>query len=189
MEFNEETMRLLEDLAHRLKTTPSDLTQVLADVLASYKDDIESWGLELKVRKEHRIEALFEELVYYAVSAKKGIVDRVLDKLKAKGRFELENLELDPDSGSLEIEFVALEGSDLEADAVRVGWSPEGVIVEALYYLEEDIPPARLPKPKDPKIVVDYLPDEHAILVTATGKSLSEIPPIHVLDRIALGGV
>ncbi|MCE4625378.1 MAG: hypothetical protein F7C35_05895 [Desulfurococcales archaeon] len=187
IEIPEETMELASRLAERLHVSVEELLRSLLDVLGSYSGDLVEWALDLRVRREHMPDALFEELVFYGVEAKKGVVDRVLNMLKARGRFELEHLELDPETGSIELEMVALEGSDLEADRIRVGWSPRGVIVEALYYLEEDTPPPILRKSKDPKIDVAYLPDEHAILVTATGKSLKEVPPIHVMDRIALG--
>ena len=185
IEVPEDALELARSLAERLGSSPEELIAVMLDVIASYRDDIEKWALEMKVKKEHRVEALMEELVYYAVAAKNNLVDRILDRLRARGRFELEHLELDPDTGVLEVEFVAFEGSDLAADRVRVGWGPDGVIVEAYYYLEEDVPPPRYRKPRDPRIDISYLPDEHAVVVSARGRSLSELPPIHVLDRIA----
>ena len=187
IEVSEETLELAGRLAERLHVDVNELLRSLLDVLGSYSGELTEWALDLRVRREHMPDALFEELVYYGVEAKRGVVDRVLNILRARGRFELEHLELDPDTGTIELEMVALEGSDLEADRIRVSWSPNGVIVEAIYYLDEDTPPPIIRKPKDPKIDVAYLPDEHAILVSATGKSLRDVPPIHVMDRIALG--
>ena len=185
LEVSEEVLGLVRALAERLGTEPSKILEAMADVVATYSRDLEEWALDMRVKKEHRVEALMEELVYYAVATKKFLVDRVLEALRARGRFELEHLEIDPDRGWLEMEFVAFEGSDLLADRLRVGWGPDGVIVEATYYLDEDVPPPRYKKPRDPRIEIDYLPDEHAILVTARGRSLREVPPVHVLDRIA----
>ena len=187
VELDEEVWGLVEGLAGRLGVGVGELVRVVFDVLGSYAGDIVGWAGDLRVRREHRVEAVFEELVFYGVSLKRGVVDRVLDVLRARGRFELENFEVEPESGGLEIELVALEGSDLGADRLVIGWSPRGVIVEAYYYLEEDETPPPLRRPRQEGIDVSYLPDEHAILVTATGRTLRDIPPVHVLDRIALG--
>ncbi|MCE4627557.1 MAG: hypothetical protein F7C34_00195 [Desulfurococcales archaeon] len=185
VEVDEESLRRAEGLAGRLGVSVGRLLGVLLDVLGSYAGDVEAWARDLRVRREHLVMALFEELVFYGVEAKRGIVDRVLDVLRARGRFELEHLSLDPDRGFLEMELAAFEGSDLLADKLRIGWGPDGVIVEAYYYLEEyeTPPPARSARAAG--VDVSYLPDEHAIVVTATGRRLRDIPPVHVLDRIA----
>ncbi len=181
LEMSEETLGIITDLAEKLGATVDDLVRSFVETLSDYSQDIVDWAYQLKVRKEHRVDSVMSELIYYGVATHKNIIDRVLDVLKARGRYELEYLELDPDTGSLEIELVALEGSDLLSDRVRISWGPDGVIVEAYYYLEED---EEAPvKPEIEGFDWAYLPDEHAVLVTATGKSLSDIPPLYEFDN------
>ncbi len=181
IEIDEETRKLLEDLAKRLGVSLNDIVRIIAENLGDYKYDIEDWANQLKVKKEHKADSVFNELFYYGIASYKNMVNRVLDVLKAKGRYELEYLELDPSTGTLEIELVALEGSDLLSDRLRISWSPSSVIVESYYYLEEDEEPPlqRLGKGYD----WSYLPDEHAIVVSVTGKTLKDIPPIYKLDE------
>ena len=188
-EFREVTVRLpadvaeaLEELAVGLGGTVEDVTAKLLDVVSSYKGVVLELASRLRVRKEHRIDSVFEELVYYGVEAWRGVLEPLLRELRAMGRFELETLELDPQTPSLEVELVALEGSDLLADVVRLNWSPEGVIMEVLYYLEEGADPPRGLKVKGGDWA--YLPDEHAVLVTFQGRRLSDLPPIHAVDRM-----
>jgi len=171
----------LERLAQRLKASVEEVVGQSLESMSSYAGDLARWGLELKVRRENRVAALFDEVYFYAVEAWRGVVDRVLDRLKARGRFELEMLELDPDEPSLEMQFAALEGSDLLADRLRIYWRLDGVIVEAYYYLEEGVEPPH--QMKGEGFDWAYLPDEHAIVVTVTGKRLRDLPPVHVLDK------
>ncbi|GAB6147463.1 hypothetical protein [Stetteria hydrogenophila] len=150
--------------------------------MASYKGIILELADKLRVKKEHLPDSVFEELVYYGVEAWRGILEPVLWRLRAVGRFELETLELDPDAPSIEVELVALEGSDLLADRVRLNWSTKGVVMEVYYYLEEGVEPPRGLRVRGGDWA--YLPDEHAILVTFQGKKLSDLPPIHAVDRM-----
>ena len=181
VEVSEEALRGLERLASRLKAGVDEIVAASLESMSAYAGDLARWGLELKVRKEHRVQSLFDEVYFYAVEAWRGLVDRILDRLKAKGRFELEMLEFDPDEPSVEVELTALEGSDLLADRLRINWSMRGVIVEAYYYLEEgEEPPLQR---RGEGYDWAYLPDEHAIVVTVTGEKLSDIPPVYVLDR------
>ena len=128
--------------------------------------------------------SLFEEVIYYGVEAWRGLVSRVLTRLKARGRYELEMLDFDPEGPSIELELVALEGSDLKADKIRLFWTMRGVTLEAYYYLEEGQEP-----PKGAKelkgVEWAYLPDEHAVVLTFQAQSLSGLPPIHAIDRMA----
>ncbi|MCE4599872.1 MAG: hypothetical protein F7C81_06725 [Desulfurococcales archaeon] len=180
-----ETLELLESLADKLASTSKDLAAYLLEAVASYSDDLVRWGLDLRVKRSNRAPSLIEELIFYGVEAWKGIVSRVLDVLHARGRFELEEIDLDPLEPSLEMEFVALEGSDLKADRLRINWSFDSVIVEAYYYLEEGEEP--IYNPQVDGFDVSYLPDENAIVVAATGSSLKSIPPIHVFDKVVMG--
>lgn len=166
-----------------------DVVSVLAEVAASYRGDISSWAGELKVRRDHKKYSVFEELFFYGVSTWRELVSKVLSHLRARGRFELEDLDFDPESGHLELELVALEGSDLKADRVLVAWSPSGVYMEVYYYLEDGSEP---PRPEE-RIDTDwsYLPDENALVLSYKGSRLSELPPIHRVDDVArnlLGG-
>lgn len=181
VEASKEAMVGLERLAERLGVGVEELVSALLESLAPYAGELARWGLELKVRRENRVQSLFDEVVFYAVEAWRGVVERVLDKLKARGRFELEMLQLDPDEGEITLELVALEGSDLAADRLRIHWSPRGVLVEAYYYLEEgEEPPLQR---RGEGYDWAYLPDEHAVVVTVQARSLSEVPPVYVLDR------
>ncbi len=181
LEMDKDTAGIISYLAEKLGVTMDDLIRAFVEALSDYSEDIVNWAYQLKVRKEHRVDSIMSELVYYGIATHKNLIDRVLDILKAKGRYELEYLELDPDTGTLEIELVALEGSDLLSDRVRISWGPDGVIVEAFYYLEED---EEAPvKPEVEGFDWAYLPDEHAVLVAATGKSLSDLPPLYEFDN------
>jgi len=171
----------LERLARRLKASVEEVVAASLESMSAYTGDLARWGLELKVKRENRVAALFDEVYFYAVEAWRGVVDRVLDRLKARGRFELEMLDLDPDEPSLEIQFAALEGSDLLADRLRIYWRLDGVTVEAYYYLEEGVEPPL--QRRGEGFDWSYLPDEHAIVVTVTGKRLRDLPPVHVLDK------
>ncbi len=177
----DEATRGLEKLASRLGVDVGEVVSSCLESLSSYAGELARWGLDLRVRKENRVQSLFDEVFFYAVEAWRGLVSRVLDRLKARGRFELELLEFDPDEPEIHLEFVALEGSDLLADRLRVYWSPGGVLVEAVYYLEEGVEPP-LPR-KGEEFDWAYLPDEHAIVVSARAPSLREAPPVHVLDK------
>ncbi len=180
VEVSEASYEKLSKAAERLGTDISGLLSAASESLSSYTGDLVEWGLELRVRKENRVQAVFDELVYYGVEARRGIVNRVLSILKAKGRFELEELTLDPVEPSLEIELVALEGSDLLCDRVRINWSLNSVIVEAYYY---DIgSEARTGTVSG--FNVSYLPDEDALVVSYTARSLTEVPPLHKFDSI-----
>lgn len=188
-EFREVTVRLpadvaeaLEELAVGLGSTVEDVTAKLLDVVASYKGVVLELASRLRVRREHRVDSVFEELVYYGVEAWRGVLEPLLGELRALGRFELEALELDPQTPSLEVELVALEGSDLLADVVRLNWSPKGVVMEVLYYLDEGAEPPRGLRVKGGEWA--YLPDEHAVLVAFQARRLSDLPPVHAVDRM-----
>ena len=171
----------LERLASRLKAGVDEVVVASLESMSSYAGDLARWGLDLRVRKENRVQSLFDEVYFYAVEAWRGVVSRILDRLKARGRFELEMLELDPDEPSIEVHLVALEGSDLRADRLHIHWSLDAVTVEAYYYLEEgEEPPLQR---SGEGFDWAYLPDEHAVVVTVTGRSIRDIPPVHVLDR------
>ncbi|MCE4602995.1 MAG: hypothetical protein F7C08_03280 [Desulfurococcales archaeon] len=182
VEVGEESLGELERLAKSLGTEPGRLLSILAEVASSYAEDLISMARVLRVRRENKPYSIVEEIFYYGVEAWRGIVDKVLTRLKARGRYELEELDLDPDDPSIEIELIALEGSDLKADKVRINWSIHGVIVEAYYYIGEyyERVPARLRG-----FDVSYLPDEEALLISYTGDSLSSVPPLHVFDEAA----
>jgi len=181
VEVSEEALKGLERLASRLKASPGEVVGASLESMASYAGDLARWGLELRVKREHRVQALFDEVYFYAVEAWRSIVSKVLDRLKARGRFELTMLDFDPDEPSIEMELVALEGSDLLADKLVIHWSMEGVTVEAYYYLEEgeEPPLQRAGEGYD----WAYLPDERAVVVTVRARSLRDVPPVHVLDK------
>ncbi len=171
----------LSKAAERLGTTTSELATAVLETLSSYTGDLVEWGLEIKVKKENRIQALFDELIYYGVEARRGIVNRILNMLKAKGRFELEELSLDPVEPSLEVELVALEGSDLLCDRVRINWSLNGVIVEAYYYnVGSEVRTGDVSG-----FTVSYLPDEDALVISYTSDTLAKTPPLYKFDSIA----
>ncbi|MEB3861428.1 MAG: hypothetical protein GSR84_04320 [Desulfurococcales archaeon] len=182
VEVEEEVLRELERVAGALGIDAGRLLSILAEVASSYAEDLIGMAGVLRVRRENKPYSVIEEIFYYGVEAWRGVVDKVLVRLKARGRYELEELDLDPDDPSIEMELVALEGSDLKADRIRVNWSPHGVIVEAYYYIGEyyERVPARLRG-----FDVSYLPDEEALLVSYTSDSLSKVPPIHVFDEVA----
>ncbi len=180
VEVSEAAYEKLSKAAERLGTDVSGLLSAASESLSSYTGDLVEWGLELRVRKENRVQAVFDELVYYGVEARRGVVNRVLSMLKAKGRFELEELTLDPVEPSLEIELVALEGSDLLCDRVRINWSLNGVIVEAYYYnIGSEAKTGTISG-----FNVSYLPDEDALVLSYTARSLTEVPPLHKFDSI-----
>lgn len=180
VEISEAAYEKLSKAAERLSTDVSGLLSAASESLSSYTGDLVEWGLELRVKKENRVQAVFDELVYYGVEARRGIVNRVLSVLKAKGRFELEELTLDPVEPSLEMELVALEGSDLLCDRVRINWSLNSVIVEAYYY--DTGSEARTGTVSG--FYVSYLPDEDALVVSYTARLLTEVPPLHKFDSI-----
>ena len=182
VELSPEAFEALEELAAGLGSTPEEVASKALDVIASYKGIILDLASRLRVKKEHKVDSVFEELVYYGVEAWRGVLEPILRELRAVGRFELETLELDPRTPSLEVELVALEGSDLLADVVRLNWSPDKVVMEVLYYLDEDVPPPIGLKVEGGDWA--YLPDEHAILVTYQARRLDELPPIHAVDRV-----
>ncbi len=173
----------LARLADELGVDLNQLTYNVLDVLSSYAGEVASWARLLRVKKHNKPVSIFEELIYYGVEAWRGLVAKVLDRLNAKGRFELEELDFDPEEPSIELEMVALEGSDLRADRIRIYWTLDGVTLEAYYYLEEGEEPPR-PERESP-YTWHYLPDEHAVVITVSGRRLRDIPPIHVLDRVA----
>ena len=181
VEIGGETSEKLSRMAERLKANVEDIVRASLESMAAYSGELARWGLDLKVRKEHRLASLFDEVYFYAVEAWKSLVSRVLDRLKAKGRFELEMLEFDPDEPGFIMEFAALEGSDLMADRLRLDWGPDGVLVEAYYYLEEGEEPPLQRHGEDYDWA--YLPDEKAVVVTVRKRSLREVPPVYVLDR------
>ena len=178
----EDTYNTLNEMAEALDITIEDFSMKILDVISSYKNLILELGQRLKVKKEHKVDSIFEELIYYGVEAWRGILDPILRKLKASGRFELETLQFDPSAPSIEIELVALEGSDLLADVVRIFWTLKGVTMEVIYYLEEGIEPPRGVKTD---LHWDYLPDEHAIIVVVQAPSIDKLPPIYVIDKKA----
>lgn len=182
VKVDEETLAELRELAERLGVPLEELAAVVLDVVADYRGLIGEWADRLRVRRENKAVSVFEELVYYGVEAWRGIVEPVLRRLRASGRFELEMLEFDPDAPAIEMEFYALEGSDLQADRIRLYWTPQGVTLEAYYYLEEGIEPPHAPRSE---VEWDYLPDEHAIVITVTAPSIAKLPPIHAIDRRA----
>ncbi len=172
----------LDELAGRLGVSREELASIVLDVIADYRGLIGEWADKLRVRKEHKAVSIFEELVYYGVEAWRGLVEPVLRRLHASGRFELEMIEFDPDTPAIEMEFYALEGSDLMADRLRIYWTPKGATMEVYYYLEEGIEP---PIASKQEAQWDYLPDEHAIVITVTAPTISKLPPIHAVDRRA----
>lgn len=173
----------LTRLAEELGIDLNKLTYNLLDVLSTYSGEVAAWARVLRVKRHNKPISIFEELIYYAVEAWRGIVAKVLERLNAKGRYELEELDFDPDEPSIEMELVALEGSDLKADRIRIYWSMKGVALEAYYYLEEGEEPPR-PEREAP-FKWDYLPDEHAVVISVSGERLRDLPPIHVLDKVA----
>jgi HAMP domain-containing protein len=177
-----ETLTELGELAQKLGVPVEELAAIVLDVVSDYRGFIGEWAERLRVRREHRAVSVFEELVYYGVEAWRGVVEPVLRRLRASGRYELEMLEFDPDAPAIEMEFYALEGSDLQADRIRLYWTPQGVTLEAYYYLEEGIEP---PIASKEEAEWDYLPDEHAIVITVTAPSIDRLPPIHAVDRKA----
>ena len=181
VEVSSEALRGLERLAESLKTSVEDLVAGSLESMSAYSGHLARWGLELRVRKEHRVASLFDEVYFYAVEAWRGLVSRILDRLKARGRFELEMLEFDPEEPGVIVELVALEGSDLLADRLRIDWGVNEVLVEAYYYLEEGEEPP-LPRQGEGFDWV-YLPDERAVVVTVRAPKLSMIPPVHVIDK------
>jgi len=180
VKLDEDTLGELREIAEALNSTPEEVAAKLLDIVASYKGLIVELANTLRVKREHKVDSVFEELVYYGVEAWRGILEPILRKLRASGRFELEMLEFDPRGPSLEVELVALEGSDLRADVVRLYLTPRGATMEVMYYLEEGIEP-----PMGVKVDLpwDYLPDEHAIVVTIQADNVDSLPPIHVVDR------
>ncbi len=181
VEVSDEVAEGLGKLAARLKAEPEEVVSASLESMAPYAGDLARWGLDLRVKKENRLRSLFDEVYFYAVEAWRGLVSRILDRLKARGRFELEMLEFDPDEPSITVELVALEGSDLLADKLRIYWTMKGVLVEAYYYLEEGEEPP-LPR-RGEGYDWAYLPDEHAVVVAVEAPSLREAPPVHVLDK------
>lgn len=181
--LDDEVAGRLERMAARLKASVEEIVEASLSSMAEYAGELARWGLDLRVKKEHRVESLFDELYFYAVEAWRGLVSKILDRLKARGRFELEMLEFNPLEPSIIVEMTALEGSDLLADKIRIDWGMDGVLLEAYYYLEEgeEPPLARQGEGYD----WAYLPDEHAVVVTVRGRSLADIPPIHVIDRLS----
>lgn len=183
VELGDEEARKLEGLAAQLGVDLERMTSVMLEVAASYAGELKSWSQELRVKREHKPYSLFEELFFYGVEAWRSLVARVLDHLKARGRFELEALDFDPREPSVEIEMVALEGSDLKADRIRIYWTPRGVALEVYYYLEKGV------EPPQPKERVDfewyYLPDEHAVVLAFEAEDVTGLPPIHAVDRMA----
>ncbi len=182
IKLSREAYEAFEEIATTLGVTAEEAASKLIDVVASYKGILADLASKLRVKKEHMADSVFEELVYYGVEAWRGVLEPLLWKLRAVGRFELEMLEFDPDAPSIEVELVALEGSDLLADKVRLNWSPRSVIMEVYYYLEEGVEPPRGLKIRGGDWA--YLPDEHAVMVTFQAKRISELPPIHAVDRM-----
>ena len=173
----------LQKLANELGVDLNTMASNIIDVISSYSGDIALWARTLKVKRHNKPVSIFEELVYYGVEAWRGLVAKILDKLNAKGRYELEELDFDPDEPGFEIEMVALEGSDLKADVIRLHITPRETILEAYYYLEEGEEP---PSPKK-EIPFEwyYLPDEHAVVIAAKASTVSMLPKIHVVDKVA----
>ncbi len=182
VKLSREAYEAFEEIAANLGATAEEAASKLLDVVASYKGILADLSSKLRVKKEHMADSVFEELIYYGIEAWRGVLEPILWKLRAMGRFELETLEFDPDAPSIEVELVALEGSDLLADKVRLNWSPRSVIMEVYYYLEEGVEPPRGLKIRGGDWA--YLPDEHAVIVTFQAKKLAELPPIHAVDRM-----
>jgi len=180
---DEKTFEGLKKLADRLKVDVNQLIESSLASMSDYSGELARWGLELRVKKENRVQSLFDEVYFYAVEAWRGLVSKILDRLKAKGRFELEMLEFNPAEPSIIVELVALEGSDLLADRLRIDWSMDGVLLEAYYYLEEGQEPPLARQGEDYDWA--YLPDEHAVVVTVRADSLLKIPPVHVIDKLS----
>lgn len=176
----EDTYNNLVEMAEALGVTSEELSMKILDVISSYKNIVLELGQRLKVKKEHKIDSIFEELVYYGVETWRGILEPLLRRLRASGRFELETLQFDPSGPAIEIELVALEGSDLLADEIRLYWTLKGITMEIIYYLEEGMEPPRIIKADIPW---DYLPDEHAIVITFQASSIDKLPPIYAIDR------
>lgn len=183
IKVDEKTLEGLRKLAERLKVDINQLIESSLVSMSDYSGELARWGLELKVKKENRAQSLFDEVYFYAVEAWRGLVSKILDRLKAKGRFELEMLEFNPAEPSIIIELVALEGSDLLADRIRIDWSMDGVLLEAYYYLEEGQEPPLARHGDDYDWA--YLPDEHAVVVTIRADNLLNVPPIHVIDKLS----
>ncbi|BAA79126.2 hypothetical protein APE_0214.1 [Aeropyrum pernix K1] len=183
VELEGEAAEKISRLAERLGVEPARLLGTLADVTSTYWREIAEWAENLRVRRHNKHVSVFEELYYYGVSLWRDIVAPLLERLNAKGRFELEGIDFDPDEGLLEVEMIALEGSDLKADRLVVTWSPKGVHMEVYYYLEEDEEPPRPSRQLD--FEWSYLPDEHAIVISHSAETLSGLPPIYRVDREA----
>ncbi len=183
VELGEDEARRLEGLAAHLGVDLGRLASIMLEVAASYAGDLKSWSQDLRVKREHRPYSLFEELFFYGVEAWRGIVAKILDHLKARGRFELESLDFDPREPSIEVEMVALEGSDLKADKIRVYWTLRGTTLEVYYYLEEGVEPPQTRGKTEFEWY--YLPDEHAVALVFKAESIEGLPPIHAVDRKA----
>ncbi|BAN89633.1 hypothetical protein [Aeropyrum camini] len=183
IDLDEDAAERLGRLAEKLGVEIDELLSTVADVTSSYWSDIAEWSGVLRVRRRNKHVSVFEELYYYGISLWRDLVSPVLERLNAKGRFELEGIDFDPEEGQLEVEMVALEGSDLKADRLVVIWSPKGVYMEAYYYLDEEEEPPRPSRQLD--FEWSYLPDEHAIVISHSAETLSGLPPVFRVDREA----
>ncbi len=180
--LEEDVIERLSRLSEVLGVDVVNVIDVMAEVAAVYHKELSHWARELRVKKENIPFSLFEEMFYYAITAWRELISKTLEAVRARGRYELEELDFDPASGTLEAEFVALEGSDLKADRLVILWSPSGVSLEAYYYLEEGEEP---PKPGEKgSLAWDYLPDEHALVIHVSGSGLDSLPPVYKLDQL-----
>jgi len=185
VEIDDEKVKKLEGLVAALGVNLNELTYILLDITSSYAGELKGWANDLRVKKENKPYSVFEELFFYGLEAWRSLVAKILNKLRARGRFELEALDFDPGEPSIEIEMVALEGSDLKADRLRIYWTLKGVTMEVYYYMEEGLEPPR-PQEKSPTDWY-YLPDEHAVVLVFRAEDIDGLPPIHAVDRMAEG--
>ncbi|MCS7107526.1 MAG: hypothetical protein NZ902_05445 [Acidilobaceae archaeon] len=164
-------------MSRELNVSPEDLARALLETFVSYQKDVVSLARGMRVSKEKLPESLAAELVFYGLETWRT-VEKVLKVLGAEGCFEMVGFELDPTASALEVELMALEGSPYRADSLVISWSPDGVRLDVLYYVEEQ-PKGELPHEWS------YLPDERAVEVTFWAEKFADLPPLAKVDEEA----
>ncbi|MEN2999057.1 MAG: hypothetical protein ABDH61_00520 [Acidilobaceae archaeon] len=165
-------------MARELNVPPEELARALLETFASYRSDLVKLAKNMRVSREKLPESVAAELVFYGLEAWRA-AEELLKVLGAEGSFEMVDFELDPSASSLEIEFMALEGSPFRADSLVVSWSPEGVRLDVLYYVEEE------PLRRELAYEWSYLPDERAVEVTLSAEKFAELPSLAKVDEEA----
>lgn len=182
LELSKEKLEKLAKLSEKLKCSPDRLVKSLIEVLSDYSDRVGALGSRLRVKDEVLVNSVFEELIFYGVVAWEEVVERVLNRLGASGCYELNDLDFEPSKPYLELEFVALELCDLKADVVVVKWSPDEVVLEVSYYLENRPAPH---KSVETSYEWFYEPDEHAVVFRASSRSFLRLPKLADIDKEA----